>query len=104
MDEKRACWAVHSKTLARRRIAEPRTEKEAAEEQLRALGVDQEADPDELSEALSKLPDLSEALRHAPTARKRQVFEAFCLEIRYDKVGRRVEISATVSEAVAQAF
>lgn len=35
---------------------------------------------------------------------KRQVFEAFCLEIRFDKVKRRIEISATVSEAVAQAF
>ena len=39
-----------------------------------------------------------------PDALKRQVFEAFCLEVRYDKIERRVEISATVSEAVAQAF
>ena len=35
---------------------------------------------------------------------KRQVFEAFQLGIVYDKVGRRIEISATVSEAVAKAF
>ena len=35
---------------------------------------------------------------------KRQVFEAFCLEVRYDKVERRIEISATVAEAVAKAF
>jgi len=28
------------------------------------------------------------------------VFEAFCLEVRYDKVERRIEISATVSGAV----
>jgi hypothetical protein len=31
-------------------------------------------------------------------------FEAFCLEIRFDKTERRIEISATVSEAVAKAF
>jgi hypothetical protein len=53
---------------------------------------------------LSRIPDLSEALRDAPTPLKRQVFEAFCLEIRYDKVERRIEVSATVSEAVAEAF
>ena len=35
---------------------------------------------------------------------QRQVFEAFDLQIAYDKVGRRIEISATVSEAVADAF
>ena len=32
------------------------------------------------------------------------MFEAFCLEIRYDSVERRIEISATMSEAVAKAF
>ena len=31
-------------------------------------------------------------------------FEAFELEILYDKAGRKVEISATVSEVVASAF
>jgi chemotaxis response regulator CheB len=35
---------------------------------------------------------------------QRQVFEAFDLQIAYDKVGRRIEISATVSGAVADAF
>jgi hypothetical protein len=35
---------------------------------------------------------------------KRQVFEAFCLEVRYDKAERRIEISATAAEAVAKAF
>jgi hypothetical protein len=35
---------------------------------------------------------------------QRQVFEAFELEIVYDKAGRKVEISATVSESVASAF
>ena len=33
-----------------------------------------------------------------------QVFEAFELEILYDKAGRTIEVSATVSEAVADAF
>jgi hypothetical protein len=34
---------------------------------------------------------------------QRQVFEAFGLEIRFDKAERRIEISATISEAVAEA-
>lgn len=45
------------------------------------------------------MPDLSKALREAPTAVKRQTFQAFDLQIAYDKAERRVEISATVSEA-----
>jgi hypothetical protein len=35
---------------------------------------------------------------------QRQVFEAFELQILYDKAARRIEIAATVSEAVADAF
>jgi hypothetical protein len=57
-----------------------------------------------VSMSLSRIPDLSEALRDAPTALKRQVFEAFCLRVVYAKLERRIEISATVSEAVAEAF
>jgi post-segregation antitoxin (ccd killing protein) len=32
------------------------------------------------------------------------VFEAFCLQITYDKLNRRIEISATITEAIAQAL
>ena len=53
---------------------------------------------------LARIPDLSEALRDTPPAIKRQVFTSFDLQIAYDKVERRVELSATVSEAVAEAF
>jgi hypothetical protein len=35
---------------------------------------------------------------------KRQVFTAFDLQMAYDKAERRVELTATVSEAVADAF
>ena len=35
---------------------------------------------------------------------QRWVFQAFELEIGYDRAERRIEISATVSEAVAVAF
>ena len=91
--------------LIGRRIAELRTQKEEVEAALRELGSDAAAaDPDELKDILGRLPDLSKALHKAPLGLKRQVFEAFCLQIRYDKVERRIEISATVSEAVAQAF
>ncbi len=53
---------------------------------------------------LARLPDLDQALREAPAAVKRQVFESFELQIAYDKAERRVELTATVSEAVADAF
>jgi hypothetical protein len=46
-------------------------------------------------------------LRHpgeAPPEVKRQVFTAFDLQISYDKAEHRVELTATVSEAVADAF
>ena len=56
------------------------------------------------TEQLARIPDLSKALAEAPPAIKRQVFESFDLQIAYDKVERRVELSATVSEAVADAF
>jgi hypothetical protein len=47
---------------------------------------------------------LTKALRDASPEVQRQVFEAFELQIIYDKAERRIEISATVSEAVANAF
>ncbi len=87
------------------RIAELRAEQEALEEALTEIGVErEEAETDELSEQLARLPNLAQPLRDAPTEIQRQVFEAFELEILCDKAGRRIEISATVSEAVASAF
>ena len=53
---------------------------------------------------LASIPDLADALHQAPTELKRQVFEAFCLQITYDKPGRRIEISATITEAIADAL
>ena len=54
-------------------------------------------------ELLPRLPNLGDALRKAPIELKRQVFEAFCLQITYDKPNRRIEISATITEAIAKA-
>ena len=62
------------------------------------------AENEELIEQLERLPDLGQALREAPAEIKRQVFESFDLQIAYDKAERRVELTATVSEAVADAF
>ena len=64
----------------------------------------QDAEDEELSEQLARLPDLAEALRDAPAEIKRQVFASFDLQIAYDKAEHRVELTATVSEAVADAF
>jgi CRISPR/Cas system CMR subunit Cmr4 (Cas7 group RAMP superfamily) len=47
---------------------------------------------------------LTKALREASPDVQRQVFEAFELQILYDRAERRIEISATVSEVVANAF
>ncbi len=86
-------------------IAELRGEKTALEEALGDVGAErQEAEEEELSEQLERLPNLTQALREAPVAIKRQVFESFDLQIAYDKQEGRVELTATVSEAVADAF
>ena len=56
------------------------------------------------TELLARLPDLGVALQQAPRELKRQVFDAFQLSIAYDKVSRRIEFSATISEVVAHAL
>ena len=91
--------------LVSERIKELRAGKEALEEALSEIGGErEEAEADELTGQLARLPDLTESLRQATPEVQRQVFEAFELEILYDKAGRTIEISATVSEAVADAF
>ena len=47
---------------------------------------------------------MTKALREASPEVQRQIFEAFELQILYDKAERRIEISATVSEAIANVF
>lgn len=64
----------------------------------------EEAEDEELAEHPARVPYLTKALAEAPPAIQRQVFEAFELQIAYDKPGGRVELTATVSEAVAEAF
>jgi site-specific DNA recombinase len=87
------------------RIAELRGEKEALEEALAGIGAErQEAEEEELAAHLARIPDLGQALREAAPEIKRQVFASFDLQIAYDKTERRVELTATVSEAVADAF
>ena len=81
-------------------------EKEEAEIDLRGLSptaADSDAHEDPAA-LLARIPDLSQALRQAPPQLKRQVFEAFGLRVAYDKLERRIEISATISEAVAEAL
>ena len=89
--------------LVSKRIEKLRRAKEAAEIDLRALtpaSADSEASEDP-SALLARIPDLAAALQQAPTELKRQVFEAFGLQIVYDKPSRRIEISATITEAIA---
>jgi hypothetical protein len=56
-----------------------------------------------LSKRSAWLSDRKRCRSHALQA-KRQVFEAFELQVVYNKLERRIEISATVSEAVAEAI
>jgi site-specific DNA recombinase len=91
--------------LVAARIAELRGDKSQLEEALGEMGEgSEELEADSLTAQLERLPDLSKSLRDAPPNVQRQVFEAFDLQITYDKASRRVELSATVSEAVADAF
>ena len=92
--------------LIAKRIAKLRKDKETAEAELRVLHPsDPGSDATEsLREALRRMPDLSQGLRDAPAEVKRQVFDAFGLQIVYDKPNRRIEISATITEAIAHAL
>lgn len=51
-----------------------------------------------------RAPILSEHPRKAPPEIKRRVFGAFCLGSRSTRPRGRIEVSATVSEAVARTF
>ena len=92
--------------LVSKRIEKLRKAKEAAETGLRALnpGSADSGASEGAEELLARLPDLGDALRKAPMELKRQVFEAFCLQITYDKPNRRIQISATITEAIAHAL
>jgi len=91
--------------LVTARITELRADKEAAAAALADIPEqDIEAEDGYLAERLAQLPDLTEALRTAPPEVKRQTFDAFELRISFNKADRRIEISATVAQAVAEAF
>jgi hypothetical protein len=78
---------------------ELKAEKATAQAALAHLPTDAPSRPDYA--ALERLPDLSEALRAADPATKHQVFDAFDLRVVFDKLDGRVEISATLTGAVA---
>ena len=83
-------------------VTQRRAEKEDIESRLRELPPPtNDTDTDDLEAALARVPDLTRALQEAPPALKRQIFDAFELRIVHDKISRRIEISATVSEAIA---
>jgi site-specific DNA recombinase len=91
--------------LVKERIAELRSEKQAAEAALAALPAEQVQTEDAyLAKRLALLPDLSEQLRAASPETKRQTFQAFQTRIEFDKTSGRIGISVTVTEAVARAF
>ena len=91
--------------LVTARITELRADKQAAEDALAELDPDEtETENALLQERLGCIPDLSQSLREAPPEVKRQTFDAFDLRIEFDKARRRIEISATIAEGVADAF
>jgi hypothetical protein len=50
---------------------------------------------------VGQLPDLTEALREASPATKRLAFDAIDMRVVFNKTEGRVQISATITEAVA---
>jgi site-specific DNA recombinase len=87
------------------RIAELKADKQAAIDALTEIAEPEiESEDDYLAGRLAQIPDLTQSLRDAPRETKRQTFEAFELRIAFDKAAGRIEISATVAEAVADAF
>ena len=73
--------------LVSERIGELREQKEALEDALAELGVEQgEAEDEELERRLAAIPDLSTSLRSASTQTMRQVFEAFDLQIHFSSI------------------
>ena len=92
--------------LVKQRIAELRKGKERAEIELRTL-VPEPADQhpaDDFEAILQRIPDLSRLLRDAPFEIKRQIFDAFSLQITYDKPTNSFQLSATITEAIAAAL
>lgn len=89
----------------RKRLQALQEAKESAQIELRALtpaGADQEA-PDAAA-LLASIPDLNTALRAASPEVKRQLFDAFDLQLTYDKSRQHLQISATLSEQLATAL
>jgi hypothetical protein len=92
--------------LVASRITELRDQHAAMTAALTALGPAEVAEDDDeaLTARLARIPDLTQAFRRAPIDVKRQTLDAFDIQIAYDKAEGRIEISATISEAVAVAL
>lgn len=78
--------------------------KERIERAQQALQLDVTADHSELVASLERLPNLTKQLRRASPELKRALFDAFERRIVYDKPNNRVQISAPISEEVADAL
>jgi hypothetical protein len=91
--------------LVSQRIAELRGDHQALSAALVQIAPSDDDDLDDaLATRLERIPDLTLAFRNAPYEVKRQTLEAFDVRITYDKAAGRIEVSAAVSEAVAQAL
>ena len=92
--------------LVKQRIAKLRADKEKAEIELGALPPAQgdQKPAVSLEDVLERIPDLTQLLRDAPPEIKRQVFDAFGLQVTYDKTTDRTQISAAITEALADAL
>ena len=92
--------------LVKQRIAKLREAKERAEAELRGLEpvLPDSRAVDGLEDTLQRIPDLTQLLRDAPAEIKRQVFDAFGLQVAYDKLTSSFQLSATITEAIAVAL
>ncbi len=89
----------------RRRLATLQKAKEKAEIELRTLTpTPADLDSPGAIELLSRVPDLSQAMRCGTPEMKRQLFEAFGLQITYDRARNHISIAAVIAEQLAQAI
>jgi site-specific DNA recombinase len=87
-----------------KRIKELEIEQEAAKAALAQLGPAVTDDTGSFAIQLDRIPDLSGLMRSATPDVLRALFESFNLRVAYDKQNGSIRISATITEAMADAL
>jgi hypothetical protein len=90
--------------LVGKRITKLKDERATAEAALRDLPDDSPAGDGDLAATLDRLPDLSAQLHSASPEALRALFESFCLRVTFDKQRDTLQLSAAITERLAEAL